>query len=224
LRLPWSPGQADRRQGLLICVCQLLWDCVSKGQSCRPATGVGAGLAINHSKLLGERHRTSRPVARTVRPASTPNPVPSVSAASPNGVTAHTGNTCVTITGSQFVPGSIVTWNGSARTTVFVKSGQLRVAIPATDLTTAQTANLRVVNPSPGAPPGSVLASIDGRQSKLPERMLDVRQSIEAGLPLGLSSTLHQSSNSTSSRSSSTRRRSARLEALEALFDVLVLI
>jgi trimeric autotransporter adhesin len=82
--------------------------------------------------------------------SSTPNPVPSISAASPTSVTAPGSNTWVTITGSQFVPGSIVQWNGLSRTTVFVNSAQLRVAIPATDLATPQTANLQVVNPAPG--------------------------------------------------------------------------
>jgi hypothetical protein len=82
--------------------------------------------------------------------SSTPNPVPSISAASPTSVTAPGSNTWVTITGSQFVPGSIVQWNGLSRTTVFVNSAQIRVAIPATDLPTPQTANLRVVNPAPG--------------------------------------------------------------------------
>jgi len=82
--------------------------------------------------------------------SSNPNPVPSVSTASPNGVAARAGNTWVTITGSQFVTGSTVTWNGSARATVFINSGQLRVAIPAADLTSPKTVNLRIVNPAPG--------------------------------------------------------------------------
>jgi hypothetical protein len=85
--------------------------------------------------------------------SSTPNPVPSISAATPASVTAPGSNTWVTITGSQFVPGSIVQWNGSSRTTLFVNSGQLRVAIAASDLATPQTANLRVVNPSPAGGP-----------------------------------------------------------------------
>ncbi len=82
--------------------------------------------------------------------SSTPNPVPSISAASPASAIAPGSNTWVAITGSQFVPGSIVQWNGSSRTTLFVNSTQLRVAIPATDLATSQTANLQVVNPAPG--------------------------------------------------------------------------
>jgi hypothetical protein len=82
--------------------------------------------------------------------SSTPNPAPSVSTASPSSATALAGNTWVTITGSNFVPGSIVEWNGSSRTTVFVNSGQLRVAIPAADLATPQIAAMRVFNPAPG--------------------------------------------------------------------------
>jgi hypothetical protein len=82
--------------------------------------------------------------------SSTPNPAPTVSAASPGSVTALAGNTWVTITGSNFVPGSTVHWNGSSRTTVFVNSGQLRVAIPAADLAAPQTATMQVFNPAPG--------------------------------------------------------------------------
>jgi uncharacterized repeat protein (TIGR01451 family) len=82
--------------------------------------------------------------------SSSPNPAPSISASSPSNVTASTGNTWVAITGSRFVPGSIVQWNGASRSTVFVNSGQLQVAIPAADLTTPQTAYVQVVNPAPG--------------------------------------------------------------------------
>src|SRR6266576_1307780 len=82
--------------------------------------------------------------------SSLPNPLPSISAGSPSGATAGGGNIWLTITGSQFVLGSVVQWNGSSRTTAFVSSTQLRVAIPAADLATPQTANLQVVNPAPG--------------------------------------------------------------------------
>jgi trimeric autotransporter adhesin len=83
-------------------------------------------------------------------PSSAPNPVPSISALFPASVVSPGSNTWITISGSNFVPGSIALWSGSARTTVFVNSGQLRVAIPAADLVTPRTANLRVNNPAPG--------------------------------------------------------------------------
>jgi uncharacterized repeat protein (TIGR01451 family) len=90
--------------------------------------------------------------------SSTPNPVPSLATALPSNVTAPAGNTWLTITGSNFVPGSIAQWNGSPRTTVFVNAGQLRVAVPAADLATAKTVNIQVVNPAPGGGASSQLS------------------------------------------------------------------
>jgi len=90
--------------------------------------------------------------------SSTPNPVPSVSIASPGSVTAPAGNTWLTLVGSNFVPGSVAQWNGSPRTTVFVNAGQLRVALPAADLATAQAATIQVVNPAPGGGTSSQLS------------------------------------------------------------------
>ena len=87
----------------------------------------------------------------SVLPVSpTANPVPAITSVNPASISAGAGNTWVTITGSQFVPGSVAQWNGSTRTTKFVNSGQLNVAIPWTDLNAPGVANLIVVNPTPG--------------------------------------------------------------------------
>ena len=83
-------------------------------------------------------------------PSSTPNPVPKASSLSPASTTAPGINTWVTVTGSTFVRGSVALWNGAQRTTVFVSSGQLRVAIPASDLANATTAKISISNPAPG--------------------------------------------------------------------------
>jgi hypothetical protein len=83
-------------------------------------------------------------------PSFTPNPVPGASALLPSKIVAPGSNTWVTITGSNFVPGSVALWNGSQRTTVFVNSGELRVAIPAADLVKPRTAKINVSNPAPG--------------------------------------------------------------------------
>jgi hypothetical protein len=66
-----------------------------------------------------------------------------------------TGNTLITLTGSNFLPGVAVNWNGSYRTTTIVDSTHLTVAIPASDLATAGTASLAAVNP--GAATSSAL-------------------------------------------------------------------
>ena len=62
-------------------------------------------------------------------------------------LTHGSGNTWLTITGSNFVPGVAVTWNGSYRTTRIVDATHVSVAIPAGDLVSAGTASLAATNP-----------------------------------------------------------------------------
>ena len=69
---------------------------------------------------------------------------------------AHgSGNTLLTLTGSNFVPGVAVTWNGSYRTTTIVDATHITVAIPASDLVSTGTASLVATNP--GGPPSTAL-------------------------------------------------------------------
>jgi hypothetical protein len=65
------------------------------------------------------------------------------------------GNTVITLTGSNFLPGVAVNWNGSYRTTTIVDATHLTVNIPASDLAAAGTASLAAVNP--GAATSSAL-------------------------------------------------------------------
>jgi hypothetical protein len=62
-------------------------------------------------------------------------------------VAAGSGNTLLTLTGSNFIPGVAVTWNGSYRTTTIVDATHVTVAIPASDLATAGTGKLVATNP-----------------------------------------------------------------------------
>ncbi|WP_263419180.1 beta strand repeat-containing protein [Terriglobus albidus] len=62
-------------------------------------------------------------------------------------ITHGTGNTLLTLTGSNFLPGVAVTWNGSYRTTTIVDSTHVTVAIPASDLTTTGSASVVATNP-----------------------------------------------------------------------------
>ena len=82
--------------------------------------------------------------------SSTPNPVPVASTLSPAGVTHGSGNLQLLVNGSGFVPGSMVTWNGSQRTTDFISSTQLRAYISRSDVAAAGTPQVKVVNPTPG--------------------------------------------------------------------------
>jgi serine/threonine protein kinase len=61
----------------------------------------------------------------------------------------------LTVSGSGFVPGSVVNWNGRGRTTTFINSSQLKASIPASDIAKAGTASVTVVSPRPGGGPSN---------------------------------------------------------------------
>jgi hypothetical protein len=71
----------------------------------------------------------------------------SVTSLAPNGVIAGSSGLSLTVTGANFVSGAVVRWNGSSRPTTFVNSAQLVATISASDLASAGTAQITVVNP-----------------------------------------------------------------------------
>src|SRR5713101_2708694 len=83
--------------------------------------------------------------------AAQTNPVPFINNPLVPGVVAPGGPGFVlTVNGAGFVSGSIVNWNGSARTTTFLTPTQLHAAILASDIATARIALVTVSNPAPG--------------------------------------------------------------------------
>jgi len=79
-----------------------------------------------------------------------------LTAGSLTSATHGAGNTSLTLTGSNFLPGVAVLWNGSYRTTTIVDAAHVSVAIPASDLANAGTATLTAANP--GAVASTTLA------------------------------------------------------------------
>src|SRR2546428_667048 len=77
--------------------------------------------------------------------------------APPRG-TAGGGAFTLTATGTNFVSGSLLRWNGSARTTSFVSSTQLTATVTAADLAAAGTASVTVFSPTPGGGTSGALA------------------------------------------------------------------
>ena len=73
--------------------------------------------------------------------------VASLTSSSATTITHGSGNTMLTLTGSNFLPGVAVTWNGSYRTTTIVDATHVTVAIPASDLTSTGTAMVVATNP-----------------------------------------------------------------------------
>src|SRR5438874_2535921 len=63
----------------------------------------------------------------------------------------------LTVNGTGFVSGALVNWNGSPRVTTFVNSSQLTSTILASDIASASTASVTVVNPSPGGGTSNII-------------------------------------------------------------------
>ncbi|MGH3739890.1 MAG: beta strand repeat-containing protein [Micromonosporaceae bacterium] len=78
------------------------------------------------------------------------NPVPTTTGLSPATAVAGGPGLTLTVTGTNFVAGSVVRWNGAARATTYSSATQLTATIPATDIAAAATAQVTVFNPAPG--------------------------------------------------------------------------
>jgi len=83
------------------------------------------------------------------------NSAATLASSSSSSIAHGSGNAILTITGSNLLPGVAVTWNGSYRTTTWVNSTTVTVAIPASDLASAGSASLAATNP--GAPASNAL-------------------------------------------------------------------
>jgi len=83
--------------------------------------------------------------------AQSPNPVPLINQPLVPDATAPGGpQFTLTVNGTGFVSNSTLNWNGSPLATMFVSGSQLTAVVPATDIATASTGWVTVVNPAPG--------------------------------------------------------------------------
>ena len=78
------------------------------------------------------------------------NPVPAITSLSPTSAITGGAAFTLTVNGTSFVSGAVVSFNGNARTTTFVSATQVTAAITAGDIATAGTFNVSVTNPAPG--------------------------------------------------------------------------
>jgi hypothetical protein len=84
-------------------------------------------------------------------PAAPVNPVPFLnSPLIPAAVSPGSSTLTLKVAGTGFVSGATVDFNGTPLTTTFVDSGHLDARLPATNVATAKTASVTVVNPTPG--------------------------------------------------------------------------
>ena len=83
--------------------------------------------------------------------AAQTNPVPLLNQPLvPASVLPGSGNLTLTVNGTGFVPASVVNWNGGPMSTAFVSKEQLTANVPVSELISASTAEVTVVNPAPG--------------------------------------------------------------------------
>ncbi len=83
------------------------------------------------------------------------NTAATLTSSSSSSMTHGSGNAVLTLTGTNFLPGIAITWNGSYRTTTLLSSTQATVDIPANDVASIGTASLLATNP--GAPASNAL-------------------------------------------------------------------
>ncbi len=78
------------------------------------------------------------------------NPIATLSAMLPSSAEAGSGGLTITVQGENFVPGSVAQVNGTDRPTAFNHPGEIEVTLFASDLSSAGTLTLDVLNPAPG--------------------------------------------------------------------------
>jgi uncharacterized protein (TIGR03437 family) len=82
-------------------------------------------------------------------------PTPAISSLSPNSAAAGSPAFNLTVTGSGFVSGATVQWNGSPLATSFVSATQLTAQVLAASIAAAASASITVLNP--GSAPSNAL-------------------------------------------------------------------
>ncbi len=108
-------------------------------------SGIPSSVLLFTSSIASGSNLNATPVATMLSPASTP---------------AGGADFTLTITGSNFIPGSTVEWNGSPRLTTVVSATQLTATIYASDIAMMGTAQVNVMSPGNAGASGVVPFSI----------------------------------------------------------------
>jgi hypothetical protein len=87
-----------------------------------------------------------------------PNPVPTIASLAPNTAVAGSVSRVLTVNGTGFVSGSVVSFGANALTTTYVSATQLTATVPASALTTAGVYNVTVTSPAPGGGTSAAVA------------------------------------------------------------------
>jgi IPT/TIG domain-containing protein len=77
------------------------------------------------------------------------NPSPTVKSLSQSSAAAGGAGFTLTVSGTNFTPGSVVQWNGTNQITTYVSPTQLTVQITTSDIAAAGSATVTVLNAAP---------------------------------------------------------------------------
>ncbi len=78
------------------------------------------------------------------------NPIPTILSTDPPSINQGSEDFTLTVIGTNFIPESIIRWNGTDRTTNYINSQQLSTIIQAEDVLEVGVASVTVYNPPPG--------------------------------------------------------------------------
>lgn len=131
--------------------------------------GIATIITVNPAYGAGQ-NGLSNPFAITINPP--PNPLPTLTAVTPNALVAGAAAQSLTLTGTNFLSNSDptqasqVNWTMGGTTTKLavgsITSTQISATIPAGQLAAAGTANVTVFNPGSPPPPGCSLVCTGG--------------------------------------------------------------
>ena len=115
----------------------------------------------------------------TVNPANTVS-VPTLTSISPSSAVAGSQAFTITATGSNFINGSTINWNGAALSTGFVSATQLTATVPAANVATAGTASVTVTTAGAGTS-GALTFTINAQTSGAKKFLFDATKAETAG-------------------------------------------
>ena len=95
-------------------------------------------------------------------PLAAPSRVPTIASATPNRLNAGAADLTITVTGTNFVPDSVVRWNGVDRPTAITGTTVAHVGISASDVAFAGRGTLLVFNSGPGGGNSNTLNIVIG--------------------------------------------------------------
>jgi hypothetical protein len=123
--------------------------------------GQAAAFASSASNLVANDNNNVSDVFVSTTGLSGPAFIPAITAFSPASVSHGSGQSVLTVTGTGFVPGAQVQWNGAPRDTTYLNGTTLEVFLPASDLGASGSVQVTVANPFAGGTSAAVAFTIN---------------------------------------------------------------